>query len=65
MKFYIYKGREKELGDEGCGTEHRILCEYSRSFYAVRLGNQAFENGDFRVYAYTNFYNDKTFTRVF
>jgi len=58
MNFYAYIPRED--GKEPCGTANKFLSrEYKtlRNFIKFRLGNDS----RFRIYSFTNFYDDSTF----
>ena len=58
MNFYAYIPRED--GKEPCGTANKVLSrEYKTlwNFIKFRLGS----NSRFRIYSFTNFYDDSTF----
>ena len=58
MNFYAYI--PKKDGTEPCGTVNKVLSrEYKtlRNFIKFRLGNDS----RFRIYSFTNFYDDSTF----
>jgi len=63
MPFYAYAGFEP-LGREGLGTENRSIWEDLRTdLGALRRAQKRYPQG-FRLYRYTNFYDDKTFKEV-
>ena len=61
-KFYSYKGNAP-LGKEKLGTEGRSLDEL-KTVKGVK--NRLLKAGwvEFKIYSYTNFYNDSTFRLV-
>ena len=64
-KYYISKGKIHTLENEPCGGSDKLLVEYTRPSYVIRHGKAVFKDNDFRVYHYTNFYDNKTFSRVY
>lgn len=64
MQLYAYKGT-MPLGQEPLGTEHRtILRNYKTLRGARKFLDKAFKGCEYSLYAFTNFYDDKTFTKV-
>ena len=63
MKIYAYKGTA-DLGKESLGTEGKLMFELKARWAILRRCKQAFKDNNFRVYSYTNFYNDATFTEI-
>jgi hypothetical protein len=59
MKFYAFKGNH-ELGAEPCGTEGRILFEL-KTFWGARRKARALLGPVYKLFTYSNFYDDKTF----
>ena len=62
MKFYAYKGNY-ELGKEPLGTFDKMMFELKTTKGALRRCYQCFKT-DFRLYYYSNFYDNKTFKEV-
>ncbi len=62
MHYYAYKGQH-ELGKEPLGTEGRMLIVKTTDKAAKKTAKKVL-GPDFRLYAYTNFYNDKTFREI-
>jgi hypothetical protein len=63
MKFYAYIGKA-ELGKESLGTFGRHLFELKTTKGAIRHCKNYFNGKDFRLYVYSNFFNNKTFKEV-
>jgi hypothetical protein len=64
MNIYAYKGN-KELGQEELGTFNKLMFSDLKSKWGIlRRCRQAFKGNDFRVYSYSNFYDDKTFREI-
>jgi len=61
MKFYAYKLTDK--GTEPMGTQGRILFELKTFRGAYRRALRILGN-NFRLFVYTNFYDDKTFKEI-
>lgn len=63
MNFYCYKG-EWEFGKEPCGTEYKhIWKDLKTKEGALRRAVNLYGNS-FRLFTFTNFYDNKTFQRV-
>jgi hypothetical protein len=62
MKFYAYSGK-CDLGEEPCGTSGKTLFELQTFAGARRRCNQVL-GPEYRLYRYTNLYDDKTFKEV-
>lgn len=63
MNFYAYEPDKN--GNEPMGTEGRVLFELKTTRGAIRRAFRRFSGRPFRLYKYTNFYNDKTFTLIY
>jgi hypothetical protein len=63
MKFYAYVGT-KPLGQESVGTSGKTLFELKTIADAHRRAKSVFKSRSYRLYRYTNFYDDKTFREV-
>lgn len=61
MKYYAYKLTDK--GTEPMGTSGRILFELKTHKGAIRRALCVLGH-NFRLFSYTNFYDDKTFREV-
>jgi len=61
MKFYAYKPTKD--GREPLGSDRRILFELKTIAGAHRRARSVL-GSDYRLFRYTNFYDDKTFRRV-
>lgn len=62
MKFYAYAGRAL-VPDEPCGGD-KLLVEFKLVRNALKHCAKVFKDKPFRLYTYTNFYNNETFTRI-
>ena len=62
MKFYAYIPTNK--GNEPLGTDNRILFEFKTIRRAVNYSNRVLGNGKYRLFTYTNIYNDNTYERI-
>ena len=64
MAFYAYLG-DAELGSEQVGSSGRmIIPDLKTASGAIRRCNKYWAGKEFRVYSYTNFYDESTFRRV-
>lgn len=64
MAFYAYLG-DAELGSEQVGSSGRmIIPELKTVKGAIRRCNKYWSGKEFRVYSYTDFYDERTFKRV-
>lgn len=63
MKFYAYAGTAP-LGQEPCGTGGRIMFELKTEAGARRRCRRVYGAQAFRLYVYSNFFNDSTFREV-
>jgi len=63
MKFYAYKW-DVPLGTEPLGTDGKLLFELKTVRGAMNRCKRYLKTSDFRLYTYTNFYDDKTFKQV-
>lgn len=63
MKFYAYKG-DYEIGHEPCGTEGKLMFELKTTRGAIKRVRGIFKSSPFKLYTYTNFYDDNTFRVV-
>jgi hypothetical protein len=63
MDFYAYRGNA-DLGQEKLGTDNRAMLHYKTNGEAVRRCLKKWPDNIFRLYSYTNFYNDKTFKEI-
>jgi len=63
MKFYAYLGSQ-ELGKEPLGTFGKMLFELKTRQGAKNRCRRIWGDKEFRLYTYTNFYNDSTFKEV-
>lgn len=61
MKYYAYKGTAS-LGSEPCGSDGKMMFELKTDAGAIRKVEKMFKS--FRIYSYTNFFDDKTFRLV-
>lgn len=62
--FYAYKGTAP-LGSEPLGGDGKLLMkDLTSEAGAVRRCRQVFKDASFKLYAYTNFYDNKTFREV-
>lgn len=62
MKFYAYKGKE-ELGKEPLGTFNKQVIELKTINGAKRRCVNVWGN-DYKLYSFTNFYDNKTFQEI-
>ncbi len=62
MRYYAYKG-SFPLGEEPLGTDNRILFELKTHAGARRRARGQL-GPEFRLYTFTNFYDDSTFEPV-
>jgi hypothetical protein len=62
MKYYAYRGAD-ELGSEALGTDNKILFELKTDAGARRRARLMLGPA-YRLYRYTNFYDDNTFSEV-
>jgi hypothetical protein len=64
-QFYCYKGLH-DLGSEPCGTEGRHIFHNLKTLRgAINRVNKWYKYGHFKIYSFTNFYDDKTFKLVY
>jgi len=64
MNIYAYAG-DKELGKEDLGTSNKLMFKDLISIRAIlRRCTKTFGGNNFRVYSYTNFYDNKTFREI-
>ena len=64
MGFYAYLGNA-ELGSEPLGSFGRmVIADLKTARGAIRRCNKYWAGKEFRVYSYTDFYDDNTFRRV-
>jgi hypothetical protein len=63
MKFYAYIPDED--GREPLGTNNKLLFELKTKKGAFNRTKRIFESENFRLFWYTNFYNDSSFHRIF
>lgn len=64
MKFYAYKGLAS-LGDESLGTEGKAIWKDLKTVRgAIRRASKLWGQ-DFSLFTFINFYDDKTFRRVY
>jgi hypothetical protein len=63
MKFYAYIPTES--GDEPLGTFNKLLFELKTVRGAITRAKRIFKTDNFKVFWYNNFYDDKTFHRVY
>lgn len=62
--FYAYKGTAP-LGSEPVGGDGKLLMkDLTTPAAAVRRCRQVFKDAAFKVYSYTNFYDNKTFHEI-
>lgn len=62
--FYAYRGAHR-LGEEPLGTEGKMIARDLKTVGGmVRRCRAAWGSGPFRVYTFTNFYDDRTFRLV-
>lgn len=65
MGFYAYLGHA-ELGSEQLGTSGRMIIEDLKTRQgAIRRCKKYWAGKEFRIYSYTNFYDKRTFKRVY
>ena len=67
MQVYIYEGNY-ELGKEPCGTSGKYLLKVKslRGLKQTYIYKMLIRKGiDFRAFSYSNFYDDKTFKRLY
>jgi hypothetical protein len=66
MKFYAYLPDEN--GQEPFGTFNRLMFELKTIQGAIRRCNRIFKskvpNGKYKLFRYTNFYDEKTFHEI-
>lgn len=63
--YYAYKG-DAELGSEPCGTEGRHVWEDLKTTKgAVRRMQGLYGNKSFKIYSFTDFYDNKTFKLIY
>lgn len=64
MDFYAYKGK-LELGREKLGTDDNMIIRNLKTEKgAFRRCSRRWPDGNFRIYSFTNFHNDKTFKEI-
>lgn len=64
-KFYCYKGNYN-LGSEPLGTEGRHIFEDLQTLRgAINRIKKWYHYEHFRIYSYSNFYDDKTFKLIY
>jgi len=63
MEFYAYAGN-KRLGEEGLGSERRVLMNLKTVRGAMKRCRKIFPGG-FMLYRYRNFYQDETFELLY
>lgn len=64
MNFYAYKGNDP-LGKEPLGSENRLIWKDLKTIKGARnRAKKAFGNQPFKLYTFTNFFDDKTFSEV-
>lgn len=64
MGFYAYLGNA-ELGSEPLGSFGRmVIADLKTKQGALRRCNKYWKDRTFRIYSYTNFYDERTFKRV-
>lgn len=71
MKFYAYiprKGHfyagDPKTGDAPPGTDNQLLFELKTVAGAHRRAKSVFKSKPYKLFRYTNFYNEDTFRRV-
>jgi hypothetical protein len=63
MKGHFYSGHPK-TGDSGVGVDGKLLFELKTVAGAHRRAQRAFKNRPYKLFRYTNFYNEDTFRQV-
>lgn len=63
MKYYAYAGNY-ELGKEPLGTADKLLIWDLTAMWAILRRCRRVFGMSFRLYSYTNFYDDKTFREI-
>lgn len=64
MRFYCYKG-DHELGKEPLGSADRMIWRDLKTIQgAVRRATRLWGAGGFRLFSFTNFFDDRTFKEV-
>lgn len=65
QSFYAYLGKEN-LGSESCGSEGKFLWDdLKTAIGAINRMRKLAKGKPFKIYTYTNFYNNKTFKLIF
>ena len=63
MTFYAYVPTDE--GKEPMGTFNRILIELKTVNGAIRQAKRRLGTDKFRLFSYTNFYDEKTFKKLY